>query len=95
MIQPYLEPLLGFTRERVHTKVYIDLFTTFGMRMAHRTDNTVVDAIKLILLNYSNFNIAKIVVKEIEMVKLTQSRLPTNTKLIFNKLVLIKSIQNS
>jgi len=63
--------------------------------MAHRTDNTVVDAIKLILLNYSNFNIAKIVVKEIEMVKLTQSRLPTNTKLIFNKLVLIKSIQNS
>jgi len=58
-------------------------------------DNVVVDAIKLILLNYSNFNIAKIVVKEIERIKLTLSRLPTNTKLIFNKLVLIKSIQKS
>jgi len=32
-------------------------------------DNTVVDAIKLILLNYSNFSIAKIVVKKIERVK--------------------------
>jgi len=32
-------------------------------------DNAVVDAIKLILLNYSNFNIAKIVVKKIERVK--------------------------
>jgi len=29
-------------------------------------DNAVIDAIKLILLNYSNFSIAKIVVKEIE-----------------------------
>jgi len=57
-------------------------------------DNDVVDAIKLILLNYNNFSIAKIVVKEIERVKLTVSRLPTNTELIFNKLVLIKSIQN-
>jgi len=33
------------------------------------TDNAVVDAIKLILLNYSNFSIAKIVVKKIERVK--------------------------
>jgi len=32
-------------------------------------DNAVVDAIKLIVLNYSNFNIAKIVVKKIERVK--------------------------
>jgi len=32
-------------------------------------DNVVVDAIKLILLNYSNFSIAKIVVKKIERVK--------------------------
>ena len=32
-------------------------------------DNAVVDAIKLILLNYSNFSIAKIVVKKIERVK--------------------------
>jgi len=32
-------------------------------------DNVVVDAIKLILLNYNNFSIAKIVVKKIERVK--------------------------
>jgi len=51
--------------------------------------------IKLILLNYSKFSIAKIVVKEIERVKLALSRLPTNTGLFFNKLVLIKSIQKS
>jgi len=57
-------------------------------------DNVVVDAFKLILLNYSNFNIAKIIVKKNRKGKVTQSRLPTNTELIFNKLVLIKSIQN-
>ena len=33
------------------------------------TDNAVVDAFKLILLNYSNFSIAKIIVKKIERVK--------------------------
>jgi len=32
-------------------------------------DNAVVDAFKLILLNYSNFSIAKIVVNKIERVK--------------------------
>ena len=32
-------------------------------------DKTIVDAIKLILLNYSNFSVAKIVVKKIERVK--------------------------
>jgi len=32
-------------------------------------DNAIVDAIKLILLNYNNFSIAKIVVKKIERVK--------------------------
>jgi len=32
-------------------------------------DNAVVDVIKLILLNYSNVSIAKIVVKKIERVK--------------------------
>jgi len=32
-------------------------------------DNVVVDAFKLILLNYSNFSIAKIVVNKIERVK--------------------------
>jgi len=58
-------------------------------------DNVVVDTIKLILLNYSNISIAKIVVKEIERVKLTLSRLPMTTELLFNILVLIKSIQKS
>jgi len=53
-------------------------------------DSTIVDAIKLILLNYNNINIAKIVAKNISIGKITQSRLPTNTKLIPNKLVLIK-----
>jgi len=32
-------------------------------------DNVVVDAIKLILLNYNNVSIAKIVVNKIERVK--------------------------
>jgi len=66
-----------------------------GTEIWRGRDNAVVDAIKLNLLNYSNFSIAKIVVKEIERVKLTLSRLPTNTELYFNKLVLIKSIQKS
>jgi len=46
-------------------------------------------AIKLILPNYSSFSIAKIVVNKIERVKSTLSRLPTNTELIIDKLVLI------
>jgi len=53
-------------------------------------DNVVVDAIKLILLIYNNFSIVKKVVNKIVRVKSTLSRLPTNTELIFNKLVLIK-----
>lgn len=36
LIQPYLEPLPGFSRERVHTKGYIDLLTTFRTLEAHR-----------------------------------------------------------
>jgi len=32
-------------------------------------DNVIVDAIKLILLNYNNFSIAKIVVNKIERIK--------------------------
>ena len=56
-------------------------------------DNIVVDTIKLILLNYSKFSIVKIVVKKIERVKSTLSRLLTNTKLVLGKLVLIKTIQ--
>jgi len=42
-------------------------------------DNVVVDAFKLILLNYSNFSIAKIVVKKIKRVKSTLSCVPMNT----------------
>jgi len=60
-----------------------------------KVDNVVVDAIKLKLLNYSNVSIAKIVVNKNRKGKVTQCRLLTNTKLIFNKLVLIKSIQKS
>jgi len=37
--------------------------------MMRVSDNVVIDAIKLILLNYSNVNIAKIVVKKIDRVK--------------------------
>jgi len=55
-----------------------------------KTDNAVVDAIKLILLIYNNFSIVKKVAKILVWVKLTLSRLPTNTELISNKLVLIK-----
>jgi len=58
-------------------------------------DNVVVDMIKLILLFYNNFSIVKKIVNKIERVKLTLSRLPTNMKLLFNKLVLIKNIQKS
>ena len=54
-------------------------------------DNVVVDAIKLILINYSKFGIAKMVATKIERVKSTLSRLPTNMKLIFDKLIFIKN----
>jgi len=46
------------------TKI-ITVFPSNGAKF----DNAVVDAVKLILLNYSNFSIAKIVVKKIERVK--------------------------
>jgi len=39
------------------------------LRKDAKFDNAVVDAFKLILLNYSNFSIAKIVVNIIERVK--------------------------
>ena len=45
----------------------IKILTVFPDNGA-KFDNAVVDAIKLILLNYSNFSIAKIVVKKIERV---------------------------
>jgi len=49
------------------------------------SDNTLVDAIKLILLNYNKFSIFKIVVNKIKRVKSILSHLPTNTKLILKK----------
>ena len=55
---------------------------TYNFFLSH--DIAVVDAIKLILLNYSNFSIAKIVVNKIVRVKITLSRLTTNTELISN-----------
>ena len=67
----------------------IKILTVFPGNGA-KFDNVVVDAIKLILLIYNNFSIVKKVVNKIVRVKSTLSRLPTNTELIFNKLVLIK-----
>jgi len=52
---------------KIRTKM-IKILTVFPGNGA-KFDNAVVDAIKLILLNYSNFSIAKIVVKKIERVK--------------------------
>jgi len=46
----------------------IKILTVFPDNGA-KFDNAVVDAIKLILLNYSNFSIGTIVVKKIERVK--------------------------
>ena len=54
-------------RIKIRTKM-IKILTVFPDNGA-KFDNAVVDAIKLILLNYSNFSIAKIVVKKIERVK--------------------------
>lgn len=52
-----------------------------------------VDAIKLIILIYNNFDIIKKVVKKIYQDKSTLSHLLTNTKFIHNKFLLIKTIQ--
>jgi len=38
-IQPYDEQIVGFSRERVDTKGYIDLFTTFGDDSLKKTIN--------------------------------------------------------
>jgi len=38
-------------------------------KRSYHPNNDVIDAIKLIILNYSNVNIAKIVVNKIERVK--------------------------
>jgi len=56
-------------------------------------DKVIVDAIKLILLKYSNFSTTKIVANKIKMIKSTLSRLLTNMKWIPSKFVLIKYIQ--
>ena len=52
---------------KIRTKM-IKILTVFPNNGA-KFDNVVVDAIKIILLNYSNFSIAKIVVRKIERVK--------------------------
>jgi len=56
--------------------------------------NKVKDIKQVYLCNLVSFSIVKKVAKKLVWVKLTLSRLPTNTELIFNKLVLIKFIQN-
>jgi len=53
-------------------------------------DNVVVEAIKLTLLIYNNYNIVKKVSKTISKGKVTQSHLPTNMEFILNKIVFIK-----
>jgi len=55
------------SKEKKRTKM-IKILTVFPGNGA-KFDNAVVDAFKLILLNYSNFSIAKIVVNKIERVK--------------------------
>ena len=66
-------------------------FTSLKIALVHLTpqevnqgDNVVIDAIKLTLLNYSNFSIAKLVVIKLDIVKLVLSHLSTNTEFIFN-----------
>jgi len=56
----------------------IKILTVFPGNDA-KFDNVVVDVIKLILLIYNNFSIVKKVAKRLVWVKLTLSRLPTNT----------------
>ena len=64
-------------RIKIRTKM-IKILTVFHGNDV-KFDYAVVDMIKLILFIYKN-----------RKGKVTQSRLPTNTELIFNKLVLIK-----
>jgi len=71
-------------KNKIRTKI-IKLLILFPNNNA-KFDNAIVDNIKLILLNYNNFNIAKIVANNIESV------ISMNKKLISNKLVLMKSI---
>ena len=71
-------------KNKIRTKI-IKLLILFPNNDA-KFDNAIVDNIKLILLNYNNFNIAKIVANNIESV------ISMNKKLISNKLVLMKSI---
>jgi len=61
---------------------------TKHIKVNYHFDNAVIDAIKLPLLNFSNFSIAKLVVIKLVRVKIILSRLTTNTKLISNILVL-------
>jgi len=47
-------------------------------------DNIVSDVNKVILSNYNNFSTIKLVVNKLDRIKLIQSHISTNTKLIFN-----------
>jgi len=47
-------------------------------------DIVVIDGIKLPLLNFSNFSIAKLVVNKLVRIKITLSRLSINAELISN-----------
>jgi len=55
----------------MYTKLNTKVITTATTPMVY--DNNVVDAIKLKLLNYNNFSIAKLVVNKLDKVKLTLS----------------------
>jgi len=58
---PYIEEFRGLSANKRYLRMFL--------QKPKPSDNAVVDMIKLILLNYSNFSIAKIVVKKIERVK--------------------------
>jgi len=57
--------------KRIKIKIRTKVIKILTMLPANgvKFHNAVIDAIKLILLNYNNFSIAKIVVKKIERVK--------------------------
>ena len=84
----YVSQPLGFEDHLYPNHFFKLKKALYGLKQAPRqwyeSDNVVVDAIKLILLIYNNFS------QQNRKGKVTLSRLPTNTELIFNKLVLIK-----
>jgi len=61
-----MDKLQRLQQKNMSVEGYRQKIELYMMRVS---DNVVIDAIKLILLNYSNVNIAKIVVKKIDRVK--------------------------